>query len=232
MEREMKERPMLFSRPMVRALLEGVKTQTRRPVKGVALEWLAPDMFNPEYVAGEFAPYGKPGDRLWVRESFWCCDLPGYEDTPCVVYDDEWTGKEYLPAEARPWGRKFGRIPAIHMPRESSRILLEVVAVRIERLNDCSEADAKAEGVMQLDADEFERPMESAKDGWKLCPKCNGTGLHNGLGPSGGVIFDIDCRECDTHLKLYRHLWESINGPDSWAVNPWVWVIDFKLVTP
>jgi hypothetical protein len=155
----MTERPILFSAPMVRALLDGSKTQTRRPLKVQPFDVLPMNENQPGQWVGlmEREPkpqgtvfrckFGVPGDRLWVRESFWGCDLPGYGDQPCVVYDDEWAGKEYQPAAPRPWGRKFGRIPSIHMPRDCSRILLEIVSVRVERLNDCSEADAKAEGV-------------------------------------------------------------------------------------
>lgn len=145
----MKERPILFSASMVRAILDGRKTQTRRVVKGFALELLQPDNFTPEYVAlpeNLLSPYGYAGDRLWVRESFWGCDAPGYGDQPCVVYDDEWCGKEYRPTEVRPWARKFGRIPSIHMPRDCSRITLEVTGVRAERLQHCSDDDAWAEG--------------------------------------------------------------------------------------
>jgi hypothetical protein len=147
----MKERPILFSAAMVRALLDGCKTQTRRIVKKVGLAAPAPQSVvggAATYAGGMVAhcPYGQPGDRLWVRESFWGCDLPGYGDQPCVVYDDEWSGKEYAPSQERPWARKFGRIPSIHMPRDCSRILLEIVSVRVERLNDCSDTDARAEG--------------------------------------------------------------------------------------
>lgn len=127
-----KERPILFSGPMVRALLDGSKTQTRRVMRMPHGLWettpggdLVPIPVN--------GPYGVPGDRLWVKESFWGCDAPGYGDQPCVVYDDEWQGKEYRPAAIRPWARKFGRIPSIHMPRDCSRILLEITGVRVER---------------------------------------------------------------------------------------------------
>ena len=134
-------------------------------------------------------------------------------------------------------GAHFGKADgktrvSIHMPRWASRILLEIVSVRVERLNDCSEADAKAEGVMQLDADDWPRPETRTKDGWQLCPTCAGTGLRSTLGVGGGVNFDVDCTDCDTHLKLYRHLWEAINGAGSWAANPGVWVVEFARVTP
>ncbi len=116
----MKERPILFSGAMVRALLRDVdpKTQTRRVVKP------QPEVSEKGNLMGEWlrrpldglilprlqdiaihCPYGAVGDRLWVKESFWGCDAPGYGDQPCVVYDDEWHGKEYHPAEIRPWAR-------------------------------------------------------------------------------------------------------------------------------
>jgi len=224
-----KERPILFSGAMVRAILDGRKTQTRRILKP------QPDMslIRPEYqdpnlwefrkrfmfyedgwsghehafirrgdpsdmpVWQHRSPYGESGDRLWVRESFWGCDAPGYGDQPCVVYDYEWHGKEYHPAEIRPWARKFGRIPSIHMPRDCSRITLEITGVRVERLNDCSEADAIAEGI----APELE--------GW--------TDYSN---PS--------CQMCPDPVDSYRTLWDSINGAGAWGANPWVWLVEFR----
>lgn len=204
----MKERPILFSGPMVRALLAGTKTQTRRTVKGEPLRWLDDSGFAPEFVAmpdNSLCPYGKPGDRLWVRESFWGCDLPGYGDQPCVVYDDEWHGKEYRPAKPRPWGRKFGRIPSIHMPRGCSRVLLEITAVRVERLQDISDADAQAEGTP--------------------CYVC-------GANLDGRSEMDCHCFHKKADPRDYRTLWESINGPGSWDANPWVWVVEFRVVQP
>jgi len=131
----MSERPILFSVPMVRAILEGTKTQTRRIVKGTALEWLAPDMFTPEYVADPgnfFSPYGYDGDRLWVRENWHPCD------SGPVLYAADYESKEQ--AGVSRW------YPSIHLRRVDARIVLEVLAVRIERLQAITEDDARAEG--------------------------------------------------------------------------------------
>uniref|UniRef100_UPI0028AD0EB3 hypothetical protein n=1 Tax=Achromobacter sp. TaxID=134375 RepID=UPI0028AD0EB3 len=183
----MRERPILFSAPMVRALLAGTKTQTRRVVKEPISGWLNNANGSHKVLKGQVfnysfdqhlgdCPYGQPGDRLWVRESFWGCDAPGWGDQPCVVYDDEWHGKEYRPDEVRPWARKFGRIPSIHMPRDCSRITLEITGVRVERLHKISEADAVAEGIP-----EESEPCEQCGDcGW-LCiggdpQQCNAPG--------------------------------------------------------
>lgn len=200
----MKERPILFSAPMVRAILDGSKTQTRRVVKprkdlafGVPLaaHELAGEVNNGEFTN---SPFGQPGDRLWVRESFWGCDASGFGDQPCVVYDDEWVGREYHPAEIRPWARKFGRIPSIHMPRDCSRITLEITGVRVERLQSISDMDAIAEGV---------KPTSD-----------------------GAFHIEEDRYRAPDPAECYARLWESINGAGTWAANPWVWVIEFKRV--
>lgn len=146
----MKERPILFSAPMVRALLAGTKTQTRRVVK--KLPWFDPPG-NRWYIPlgqrsfkcdaereawqhmPKCCPYGQPGDRLWVRETF--MDLGA-----CYLYraDAGAEAERALAAPGQPWK------PAIHMPRAASRISLEVTGVRVERLQDISEADVQAEG--------------------------------------------------------------------------------------
>lgn len=220
----MTERPILFSAPMVRAILDGSKTQTRRVLKQATgpslsvgiddetavaeLSWLYGD--GPGHDVHEatkrvHCPYGQPGDRLWVRESFWGCDLTGYGDQPCVVYDDEWHGKEYRPAMPRPWARKFGRIPSIHMPRDCSRITLEITGVRVERLQDISEADALAEGI--------EHDQDISRG--------NIIGWRDYLDRGG---------KCGTAKGSYQSLWAAINGQSSWDTNPWVWVVEFKPV--
>jgi hypothetical protein len=106
------------------------------------------------------------------------------------------------------------------MPRWASRITLEITGVRVERLNDCSEVDAMAEGV---------EPPETEREDhdWSICPACGGTGLHGSLGDNLGYR-EVDCTDCDTHAKRYRHLWNAINGPGSWDANPWVWVVEFR----
>lgn len=184
----MTERPILFSAPMVRAILGGKKTQTRRIVKTRK----CPD-FGCELAPGEIAgdehperlcPYGQPGDRLWVRETWnqfdgwasysYAADYDGWGIGP----DDD---PDHVPDHAVRWR------PSIHMPRAASRILLEVTGVRVERLQAISRGDAMAEG----------------------CPFPN---MAAGPDPS----------------DWYRELWNEINGPDSWAANPWVWVVEFK----
>lgn len=196
----MKERPILFSAPMVRAILDGRKTQTRRVAKPVK----HPDLGNlhdasvlarePQHVIERACPYGQVGDRLWVRETHlaWWSLNPEAPDGPRVfshVAAFKADGYELEPGEK--W------IPAIHMLRKASRIDLEITGVRVERLNDISEADAIDEGT---------EPLKTA-DGrydWTVKPR----------GPIGD----------------FKALWESINGAGSWEANPWVWVIGFKRI--
>lgn len=189
----MKERPILFSGAMIRALLAGTKTQTRRAVKGWPLEWLATGQFTPEYVAdpaNRACPYGQPGDQLWVRETF--AKIDG-QTQPWIEtdYRATYTHGDRL---GDTLGIKKRWTPAIHMPRSASRISLEVTGVRVERLQDISEADAIAEGI----------------------------------GLEGGMFTNGDGLEYDLPIQAYSALWESINGPGSWAANPWVWAVKFK----
>lgn len=205
----MKERPILFSAPMVRALLAGTKTQTRRALKpqpsefvggpGVTLRDGSPAPLIPlddsvEPYGREIAcPYGKPGDLLWVREtwhdassSLHSCAL--YRADGIDLHWDKWT-------------------PSIHMPRWASRITLEITSVRVERLQDISEADAAAEGL-----------TFSAKA--RLSDGC--MGIYELRMPDGKLHFN------DNACDLFRTLWEQINGPASWDANPWVWAIEFR----
>ncbi len=217
----MKKRPILFSAPMVRAILAGTKTQTRRVVKHSPAPW------NPEHTALDMTrcPYGQPGDRIWVRESWRIGAWNEHAGTVALDYlADGHCRAEWLALAGDDDGEIFSRLwqqstddaikvygqqdrytwtpgespcrwrPSIHMPRWASRILLEITGVRVERLQDISEADAKAEGVT-------------------LPPStCN---MYDGIWRDG-----------------YRDLWESINGHGSWDANPWVWVIEFKRIEP
>lgn len=230
-----KERPILFSAPMVRALRDGSKTQTRR-VAGLEVINADPDRYEfrgttsgpgvPHFAfhdresgAQVLVPcrHGQSGDRLWVREA-WSThayfDHLAPRDCPKSIH---------YTADGKVQTGK-GR-PSIHMPRWASRIDLEIVDVRVERLQDISEADADAEGCERLDS---EREVHD----WKLCPQCGGTRLYTSFGPNMGACFDTDCMDCDTYVKRYRHLWETINGAGSWDTNSWVWVVEFRRVRP
>ncbi|QZP18695.1 hypothetical protein [Pseudomonas sp. DR208] len=206
---EIKERPILFSAPMVRAILEGRKTVTRRAVKGSGLVWL--DNFLAEYVAdpeNNLCPYGNPGDRLWVRETFIDLRGTGVEHRP----DPDGPLQRYAyAADCRPgshsdearkdFGLKYK--PSIHMPRAACRILLEITDVRVERLQDITEEQSKAEGV-RLYTDHAE-----LGDWWHV---------------EGIETYSADPR------KSFELLWSSVGG--AWQANPWVWVVEFKRVTP
>lgn len=189
-----KERPILFSAPMVRAILEGRKTQTRRVAKGVVAvhsrtgEAMADIDSNGPRVA---CPYGHLGDRLWVRETWRHIDGGAVYDAAGGImdsHDPETIYRASRPSYPGPWK------PSIYMPRWASRILLEVVSVRVERLNEISPSDALSEGV--------------------FCPEF-GYAQNGERAPVG----------------LFAGLWEDINGPGSWEANPWVWVVEFKMVT-
>jgi hypothetical protein len=201
-----KERPILFGGAMVRALLAGTKTLTRRVVKlnnGRVVNPFFKDegkgeihlnSANGEVCEAVLCPYGKVGDRLWVRETWLSAEADGQY---YVKY-----AADYGEAEAAVMGSCCGGWKAsIHMPRAACRILLEVASVRVERLQDISEADAVAEGVEQLES-----------GAWR------------------------DYRYADlvqqTAKASFNTLWQSIKGFDSWAANPWVWVAEFNRINP
>ncbi|MCF5652687.1 hypothetical protein GIV49_24475 [Pseudomonas syringae] len=221
---EIKERPILFSAPMVRAILCGQKTVTRRVVnvQPFDLSWSRRD-HRFEYVAGRAVngdeldgfyaystrhggewsakcPFGQPGDRLWVREA-WQAD----EQVNAVAPRELSHGEPiHYPADGNSKQTGCSMItpgktrPSIHMPRWVSRILLEITDVRVERLQEISRSDIRAEGL--------ECPPELASD-------------------------DVSPNYRDWYPAAWRELWESINGADSWNSNPWVWVVEFTRVT-
>lgn len=168
----MKEKPILFSAPMVRAILEGRKTQTRRiikyiPLLGEPLAWCAAAKARePGWVSivgdyRRFSPYGIPGDRLWVRETWMPDGLMQLDPTIRAAYYKS-DGKEYVdPGTMTPCKWR----PSIHMPRWASRLTLEVTGVRVERVQEISEEDALAEGV-QPGGDMRWNPVQAYKALW------------------------------------------------------------------
>lgn len=203
----MKERGMIFNAEMVRAILDGRKTQTRRVMKPQPEQcprgghWWPSNVFKTMLhvenemqngeggwggLVGDACPFGKPGDRIWVRET-WA--EAGASAPDLKLYRANYP--EHVPShyENVPPADEIRWTPSIHMPRWASRITLEITGVRVERLNDISECDAKAEGA----------PTECTLIG-------------------------------DKHYPGFRSLWKSIYGDDSWQANPWVWVIEFKRI--
>jgi hypothetical protein len=207
---------------MVRALLDGSKTQTRRVGKiqnpdytelGVQYighqtkghEALATHRAYPDRGTARHAicacPYGIPGDRLWVRESWNVAGL-FWNMKPSMTLAAAKSAWRYAADDQTGW--QHGWRPSIHMPRWASRIALEIVNIRAERLQDITEASAIAEGVEQ---------MAIGRES---------TGLW--LDYSSSLYAFTSARDS------YRSLWESINGDGAWAQNPWVWVIEFRRV--
>ena len=239
----MKEHPILFTGPMVRAILEGRKTQTRRivnPQPSYVIEshcrtyqpalvdrhgelYPGPEVFgfyNEEH--GWKCPYGKPRDRLWVREPYYQKGhwepVPGirtkqgrqkwrFVSQGDVCFDEPKNEpirlcRHHRDPETIAWHKRLARF----MPRTASRITLEIVSVRVERLQDITEADAIAEGIEKSDRGYLDYHWEqkrgaSTARGWFSNP-----------------------------VLSYRSLWECINGPESWNANSWVWVVEFKRV--
>ncbi len=222
-------RPILFSAPMVRALLAGTKTQTRRIVKVPGVGYIAgaggdrndPANWGYEDDNGDWAtlgkngdmhsdylircPYGEPGDHLWVRETF--TEFIDHH----VIGGQRWayaanctdSDGERIRQDYIKAGYPYRWKPSIHMPRAASRITLEITGVRVERLQVINHVDAEAEGIPR------------AKVGFAL-PDCGADPQTVYASPVGA----------------YQTLWNNINGPGSWDANPFVWVVEFKRVLP
>lgn len=240
----MKERPILFTTPMVQAILAGRKTQTRRIVNWKNLHKQAGLPFPTNCRLSWFkilqgwgldagdslmravtCPYGQPGDHLWVKEtwnyagSHWWSGAPldrahhvnyiadGLKKTFIFHCEKVLSGipkqrdmkksesdSEYSDYLTSYWNQKR---PSIFMPKWASRITLEMVAVRVQRLRDISTKDAEAEGIFYNSCGVWHWRDDSAIGG-------------------------------STPVDAYRALWESINGADSWDLNPWVWVVEFR----
>lgn len=220
------ERQILFSGPMVRALLDGSKTQTRRVVKPQpellgergedcrvkigAVSHSGPTRYMLDRLAEFGCPYGVPGDRLWVRETWGCppADHPLVKDGRKPQQGDRIVYAAN-PADAWQWRggpgcSDFVWRPSIFMPRWASRIMLAITDVRVERVQDISVADARAEGISEYGHEFRDEKWFPGDDMYR-----------NSSSPEN-----------------YARLWDSINGKDApWASNPWVWVIAFEVAS-
>lgn len=231
----MKETPILFSGPMIRAILEDRKTVTRRIVKPqpTGLHYLQtmwgtspppdPVEFGEKWLWREVGPdypddasddrrcpYGVPGDRLWVKEThcarYFADGRPGYR----ADYDKTRVG-DVVPEPK--W------TPSIYMPRSLSRITLEVTEVRVERLQEITISDAVAEGIELPKVRDLCRCQMDVEDPGPHAPTCPWRSL------------DFDPME-DARVVEYAHLWNEINGKKvPWSSNPFVWVVSFRRVT-
>jgi len=235
---EPKSKPILFSAPMVRALLDGTKTQTRRIVKP-QVHWVKDNpqgqvamIGNKASMVHALSPYGAPGDTLWVKETWnssnqWNVMKPTAMPEGAPIF----YGADYDAAGLRtcgPWR------PSLFMRRWMSRITLEIVSVRVERVQDISEAAAVAEGctptyshagydvttdrVNCFIVEGFVGGIPKAGDEWQ--------------GMKVEHVQPHPARQIGTARDEYRRLWNRLNGPSSWEANPWVWVVEFRRVQP
>lgn len=225
----MKERPIIFNGEMVRAILDGRKTQTRRIMKKQpVLNGNLYEVFGAAWSKGVTSvpavpghslstrcPFGEVGDRIWVRETFAAFDADWkFPGRPHDLKDGPWpnviypaSGSGVLPVTLR---------PSIHMPRWASRITLEITGVRVERLNDISHEDAGREGVHTevLDQTVVARNYAAEDEFFQFW--------------SESMPHYVEMNEL--FRASFHSLWQSIYGEESWQANPWVWVIDFRLI--
>jgi hypothetical protein len=220
-----KERPIPFNGDMVCAILDGKKSQTRRLVKPAPV--LADTLtkitdLEPGFVdlhgASFRCPYGKPGDLLWVRETWAVANASGEFGEPRLIFRAERPDAGFLP------GWKSPRF----MPKKHARLWLEITGVRVERVQDISGNDAIAEGV------EFDDPagatgvtFPEGMETWHSSKR------KRWFEDTARCMYHARCEGAQRAIVAYRDLWDSINGEKpgaSWEANPWVWVVEFKRV--
>lgn len=228
LEYKIPHKPILFNEEMVISTIAGLKTQTRRdkglkkvsrlattfekssgwPKQG---DWVAKYKISEDPERWEVTdilkcPFGKPGDLLWVRETWSLCTPYG----PETYHFGYKAGGKHSSWEAGPrYSYEYPDAirPSIHMPKEAARIWLRIKDVRVERLNDISEQDALAEGLLDYGDGTFRNYFKQRGLRWK------------------------DGVECLLAKGSFQSLWESIIGPGSWKANPWVWVIEFEVLS-
>lgn len=217
---KIKERPILFSAPMVRGVLSGQKSSVRRPVKfpmidrDFGCELAGNEIGQSE--AHRLCPYGQPGDRLWIREPFGevyeYCDHPEMPGAPTEYWHIDWKYRADGETPDIEDGVFTGWKPNIHMPRDACRILLEITGVRVERLRNSDDLVLLDElGDMLEDCDSV-------------------------AGREFSRIEHLQCAGAPLRMlpEMYGFLawWDKTNGHGSFDSNPWVWVVEFKRVTP
>ena len=209
----MKERQILFSGPMVRAILEGRKTMTRRIVKP------QPKIVHAQhddasitteriFRAGDkriHCPYGRAGDRLWVRETWRTHSTKHDAMKPSELLQGD--AVIHYDASMKFIAPFLGKTRAsIHMPRWASRITLEITDVRVDRLQDISYEDAISEGMPDLAASWLSYQDDK----------------------STSETMEQSARRLKWPQRWFRQVWESLRGTSSWTENPWVWVVSFR----
>lgn len=209
-----RERPILFSGPMVRAILAGLKTQTRRPICSKSWVWLDPGVEDDGARALAMCPYGKPGDRLWVRETW------GFDAKVSTDSHETWLrerNSSWVVYRADEGSNAASWRPSIFMPRWACRLELEVANVRSMRLQQITEDDARAEGVDILGSGD--------------CDECRGSGQFFLDGQAQPCVCSEESEPSGPRL-LFRELWDRLNRKRApWASNPWVWAISFRRAT-
>lgn len=206
-----KEHPIIFSTPMIQAILEGRKSQTRRILKGAGLQWID-EGFTNEFIVhpeNDLCPYGQIGDVLYIKENFSILDYGESDKTVQIMYEDATTSLKTL--DDREWGKfmkwqdKTGKKSKLFMFRSLARYFLKIENIRVERVQEISSRDVLAEGVKGV-----------------LCIDCDALiDLHH----AGKVHYEKE------PIEVFYDLWDKINGKRApWKDNPWLWVINFSRI--